>query len=75
MALAETLQSAPWLLTACVFLLSLLVGSFLNVVIHRLPIMLDRQWREHAREMLADGAAPTAAESTDRYNPVVPRSR
>ena len=75
MALAETLQSAPWLLTACVFLLSLLVGSFLNVVIYRVPIMLDRQWREHAREMLADSAAPTAAEPVERYNLVVPRSR
>ena len=36
----------------CAFLLSLLVGSFLNVVIHRLPVMLDRQWRAQAEEML-----------------------
>ena len=42
---------------------SLLVGSFLNVVIHRLPIMLDRRWRADAREMLAD-EAPTPANST-----------
>jgi len=52
--LAEILESTPWLLVACVFILSLLVGSFLNVVIHRLPIMLDRQWREHALEILAE---------------------
>ena len=74
MALAETLQSTPWLLTACVFVLSLLVGSFLNVVIHRLPIMLDRQWREHARELLAGGAAAPSPAASEPYNLVVPRS-
>ncbi len=52
--LAEILASTPWLLAACVFLLSLLVGSFLNVVIHRVPIMLEREWQAQAREMLAD---------------------
>ncbi len=59
------------------FLLSLLVGSFLNVVIHRLPIMLDRQWRAQAQEMLADPASPAPAterEPEQRYNLVVPRS-
>jgi len=85
MDLAEALQATPWLLTACVFILSLLVGSFLNVVIHRLPIMLDRQWREHAREMLSppsadSSSAPIAGSlspvaSPERYNLIVPRSR
>ena len=40
---------------------SLAVGSFLNVVIHRLPIMLERRWREDARDILhlqAEEAAP-----------------
>ena len=61
--LAEILASTPWLLAACVFLVSLLVGSFLNVVIHRVPIMLEREWKAQAREMLADsnpGAGPQA---------------
>ena len=52
--LAEILAATPWLLAACVFLLSLLVGSFLNVVIHRVPIMLEREWQAQAREMLAE---------------------
>ncbi len=52
----EYFATTPALLTATVFVLSLLVGSFLNVVIHRLPIMLDRQWRAQAHETLADGA-------------------
>ncbi len=51
-ALADALQAVPALLVGSAFLLSLLVGSFLNVVIHRLPIMLERQWRAQAEEML-----------------------
>ena len=59
MELFEILADTPWLLTGSVFVLSLLVGSFLNVVIHRLPIMLDRQWRAQAEEMLRpESAAP-----------------
>ena len=36
------------------------MGSFLNVVIHRLPVMLDRQWRAQAEEIL--GAGETVAQ-------------
>lgn len=36
----------------CACVLGLLVGSFLNVVIHRLPIMMQRDWRAQAREFL-----------------------
>src|SRR5713101_3140144 len=44
-----------------VFLLGLMIGSFLNVVIYRLPIMLERDWRAQAAEMLpsTDKAAAT----------------
>ena len=54
MTVFDLLATTPWLVVGSAFVLSLLVGSFLNVVIHRLPIMLDRQWREQAREMLAE---------------------
>jgi leader peptidase (prepilin peptidase) / N-methyltransferase len=42
-----------------VFVLGLVVGSFLNVVIYRLPVMLERDWRAQAAELLprVDGAA------------------
>jgi leader peptidase (prepilin peptidase)/N-methyltransferase len=76
--MTEILASTPWLLVATVFVLSLLVGSFLNVVIHRLPIMLDRQWRAQAEEMLGVAHVPAAGTAPDapaRYNLVVPRSR
>jgi leader peptidase (prepilin peptidase)/N-methyltransferase len=81
--LAEILAATPWLLAACVFLLGLLVGSFLNVVIHRVPIMLEREWQVQAREMLAEpgraagnGALDDRTDDTPgRYNLLVPRSR
>jgi len=66
------MAQTPALVVGSAFLLSLLVGSFLNVVIHRLPIMLDRQWREQAREMLAEGDEKGVAALP--YNLVTPRS-
>ena len=47
----------------------LCVGSFLNVVIHRLPRMLERGWREQCAELAGQAPAPEPA-----YNLVVPRS-
>ncbi|GIX22721.1 MAG: type 4 prepilin-like proteins leader peptide-processing enzyme [Gammaproteobacteria bacterium] len=58
----------PLLWTAAV-LLGLVVGSFLNVVVHRLPRMLERRWRA---DCAALQGAPAAAEPP--YNLVVPRS-
>jgi leader peptidase (prepilin peptidase) / N-methyltransferase len=49
-----------------VILLGLVIGSFLSVVVHRLPVMLERAWRA---EVNPDDAAPTS-----RYNLAVPRS-
>ncbi len=70
MSVLELLASSPSLFVGTCLVLGLLVGSFLNVVIHRLPIMLDRQWREQCAEL--HGTAPL--ETTERFNLVVPRS-
>jgi len=51
----ELLDSSALLFTAAAGLLGLIVGSFLNVVIYRLPIMLQRDWREQCEQMLAPG--------------------
>ncbi len=54
-------------------LLGLLIGSFLNVVIYRLPKMMERQWAAECAELTgqqADAAAPT-----EKFNLLVPRSR
>jgi hypothetical protein len=45
------------------------VGSFLNVVIHRLPKMLERGWEAQCAELRGETLAPAEA-----YNLVVPRS-
>ena len=58
--------SAP-LLIGVVFLFGLLIGSFLNVVIHRVPVMLERTWRCEA--LALDGKEPPAAEPYDLIRP------
>jgi leader peptidase (prepilin peptidase)/N-methyltransferase len=70
--MAELLSQEPAAFIAAVFFLTLLIGSFLNVVIHRLPIMMTRDWREQCAEIMSD-PAPDAPEG--RFNLVVPRSR
>lgn len=55
------------------FILGLLVGSFLNVVIHRLPIMMEREWRAQCRLLLNMPESPEVA-SHATYNLIVPRS-
>ncbi len=65
----EALATNSTLLVALCALLGLAVGSFLNVVIHRLPKMLERQWQRECAEM--QGTPPAEAE---RYNLLVPRS-
>jgi leader peptidase (prepilin peptidase)/N-methyltransferase len=57
------------LFAGSVFILSLVVGSFLNVVIYRLPIMLERDWRAQAAEVLSAAANVEAAASTDGAAP------
>lgn len=53
----------------CALVLGLLVGSFLNVVIHRLPLMMQRDWRAQAREFLDLPGEPSAT-----FNLVLPHS-
>ena len=48
----ETLQAYPLFFYAAVLLLGLVMGSFLNVVVHRLPGMLEAAWREECCELL-----------------------
>jgi leader peptidase (prepilin peptidase) / N-methyltransferase len=60
MSLLELLKSSPVALTGLVFLFGLLIGSFLNVVIHRLPKMMERAWQQEARDILAMAPADTA---------------
>ncbi len=49
------------------------MGSFLNVVIHRLPIMMERDWKAQCAELQAQ-ESPSDKEAEPTYNLVVPRS-
>jgi len=65
-------DSAPVFITV-VFLFSLLIGSFLNVVIYRLPIMMERDWREQAEELMQTTLEQELPKG--RFDLVAPRSR
>ena len=65
-------QSAP-LFIAVVFAFALVIGSFLNVVIYRLPIIMERDWREQADELTNTPSELDLPEG--RFDLVVPRSR
>jgi leader peptidase (prepilin peptidase) / N-methyltransferase len=70
MSLLQALQINPALFVAFVALASLAIGSFLNVVIHRMPKIIERQWRAE----MADANGQTLPEEP-RYNLMVPRSQ
>ena len=70
MSVFEFLASNTLAFVLCALVLGLLVGSFINVVIHRLPIMMQRDWRAQAREFLELPAEPAA-----RFNLILPHSR
>ena len=61
--LAALYLDSRGLFSGSVFVLGLVVGSFINVVIYRLPIMLEREWRSQAAELLPleSAAAPVTA--------------
>jgi leader peptidase (prepilin peptidase)/N-methyltransferase len=81
--IADLYAANPALFAGSVFVLGLVVGSFLNVVIYRLPVMLDREWRAQAADYVSSTAAPgtpdpaapgPAAAAPERFDLIVPRS-
>lgn len=74
------LSAQPGLFVALMGVLGLMFGSFINVVVHRLPTMLDRQWRAQCRALLAETdeagcVAPDADAPPERYDLSWPPSR
>ncbi|MES2950616.1 MAG: A24 family peptidase [Pseudomonadota bacterium] len=63
-------MSLQWFEASIAAVLGLLIGSFLNVVIHRIPKMLERQWADECAEM--SGQTPAPGET---FNLVLPGSR
>jgi leader peptidase (prepilin peptidase)/N-methyltransferase len=69
MNILDLLQSTPLLFIIISVIIGLLVGSFLNVVIHRLPKMMELGWQQQCADLT--GVEISAAEP---YNLVVPHS-
>ena len=84
MSLLDALAISPVFFVCATFVVGLAVGSFLNVVIYRVPVMLERDWRAqcadlgHAAASGAGSASQPATAPADalpaRFNLMVPRS-
>jgi len=83
MSLIDVFRLTPWLFFLAVAVFALLIGSFLNVVIHRLPIMLQRRFKtecvnylgEQHSALIDPAAAGAELAKQEKYNLVIPRSR
>ncbi|MCO7223978.1 A24 family peptidase [Pleionea sp. CnH1-48] len=80
MQIIEVFQTQPVVFNIVMLITGLMVGSFLNVVIYRYPLMLFREWKEECFEMLEEFGYKVTGESNDprlvddNFNLVVPRS-
>lgn len=61
---------SPWFDASVAGVLGLLIGSFLNVVIYRLPLMLEAQWKAECADLSGKELA-----TTETFNLMRPRSR
>ncbi len=66
------LTESPLLFIGLACVLALLIGSFLNVVIYRLPVMMERDWRAQCDEI---NASPAGELPEGRFDLIAPRSR
>ncbi len=83
MTLHEFMSNSPTAVIASVFVLGAMVGSFLNVVIHRLPVMLEKDWKQQCDELFSasattevtqDQATKNPSTSKQKYNLISPGS-
>lgn len=77
--ISNAMQANLWFYLTTVGLVSLCIGSFLNVVIYRLPLMMQKEWQTECRLLLADELTSpkteqTTSQTTDTFNLVKPNS-
>ncbi|MFP3351547.1 A24 family peptidase [Pseudoalteromonas sp. SIMBA_153] len=77
--ISNAMQANLWFYLTTVGLVSLCIGSFLNVVIYRLPLMMQKEWQTECRLLLADELTSPKTEqatsqTTDTFNLVKPNS-
>ena len=73
MEVLHLLETSPLFFGIAAGALGLVVGSFLNVVIHRLPTMMHNTWSRECREHMED--SPTEALVQEPFNLLTPASR
>lgn len=74
MNIADIFSLNPALFAGVAGLFGLLIGSFLNVVIYRVPIMLEREWTDAAWQLLWGGMPKAPGGARPKFDLVVPRS-
>jgi leader peptidase (prepilin peptidase)/N-methyltransferase len=79
MYLIEFLHNNTAAYLTVIAIISLMIGSFLNVVIYRLPIMLEKEWREQCNELIngqntSSNESSAINETDESYNLMLPRS-
>lgn len=71
----QLLETSPIFFLTFVFIVSLLVGSFLNVVIYRLPVMMELSWKQEFQQYFSEqGDANATSQPTETFNLVKPDS-
>lgn len=73
-SIIEVMQSQLWFYLTTIGLVSLCVGSFLNVVIYRLPMMMQREWQGECRLLLENELKNNRANTNEPFNLVKPNS-
>ncbi|MEE8429116.1 MAG: A24 family peptidase [Gammaproteobacteria bacterium] len=73
--IVQLLQSNMALWVSIAAILGLVVGSFLNVVIHRLPLMMEREWTEQYQELAGEPNQNTVKEAQAPINLLTPGSQ
>ena len=74
MQLLALLEQNPILLIGTIGFFSLLIGSFLNAAIYRIPVMLQREWDADCLEHMNADNPNYIAKETEQFNLFVPRS-
>ncbi|MCU8075688.1 prepilin peptidase [Shewanella oncorhynchi] len=84
--LGQSLNQSPWLFITLSFIFAATIGSFLNVVIHRFPVMMKREWQQECNQYLQEYHAEIVTQIgidklnkpidsfPEKYNLVVPGS-
>ncbi|PID45938.1 MAG: prepilin peptidase [Proteobacteria bacterium] len=75
MQLLAILEQNPWFLISVVGIFSLLIGSFLNAAIYRIPIMMQREWDAECKAHMNADNPDYIPETLERFNLFIPRSR